>query len=245
MPLRDFPKRHIGPRDAEVESMLKVIGVSAIDELIDKTIPAQIRLKKPLDLAETKSEHWYLRELKKLSLKNKLYRSYIGMGYYNTIVPPAVQRNVLENPGWYTAYTPYQSEISQGRLEALLNFQTMVMDLTKMEMANASLLDEATAAAEAMSMFYALRNRDAEKRGANQFFVSAQCFPQTIDVMRTRAVPMGIDLIVGDHDTFKFNDKVFGVLVQYPNSKGNAEDYRAFTKAAHDHDAKVAVATDL
>ena len=245
MPLRDFPKRHIGPRDADVVSMLKTIGVGSIDELIDKTIPAQIRMKKPLDLAETKSEHWYLRELKKLSLKNKVYRTYIGMGYYNTIVPPAIQRNVLENPGWYTAYTPYQSEIAQGRLEALLNFQTMVMDLTKMDMANASLLDEATAAAEAMSMFYALRSRDAEKREANQFFVSAQCFPQTIDVIRTRAVPMGIELIIGDHNTFKFNDKVFGVLVQYPNSKGNAEDYRAFTKAAHDHDAKVAVASDL
>lgn len=245
MPLRDFPKRHMGPREADVEAMLETIGINSIDELIDKTIPAQIRMKKPLDISETKSEHWYLRELKKLSLKNKLFRTYIGMGYYNTVVPSVVQRNVLENPGWYTAYTPYQSEIAQGRLEALLNFQTMVMDLTKMELANASLLDEATAAAEAMGMFYALRSRAAEKRGANQFFVSAQCFPQTIDVLKTRAVPLGIELIIGDHNTFKFNDKVFGVLVQYPNGKGSVEDYRKFAEAAHANEALVAVAADL
>src|SRR5690554_8211973 len=219
MPLRDFPKRHIGPRDAEVESMLKVIGVSAIDELIDKTIPAQIRLKKPLDLAETKSEHWYLRELKKLSLKNKLYRSYIGMGYYNTIVPPAVQRNVLENPGWYTAYTPYQSEISQGRLETLLNFQTMVMDLTGMEMANASLLDETTAASEAMLMFYNSRLRSDIKEGRNKFFVSCYCYPQTIAVVEGRAKALNIEIVLADPNEFDLNDKaLFGALIQYPDA---------------------------
>ncbi len=245
MPLRDFPKRHIGPREADAQEMLNTIGLSTIDELIEKTIPAQIRLKKPLDLHGSRSEHWYLRELEKLAAKNKVYRSYIGMGYNNTIVPPAIQRNVLENPGWYTAYTPYQSEIAQGRLEALLNFQTMVMDLTKMEMANASLLDEATAAAESMTMFYALRSRDAQKRGANKFFVSAQCYPQTIDVLRTRAVPMGIELIIGDHNNFNFNENVFGALIQYPDATGNAADYRKFVEAAHENSTLVAVATDL
>lgn len=245
MPLRDFPKRHIGPREADAREMLETIGVNSMDELIDKTIPEQIRLKTPLDLPGSRSEHWYLRQLEELAAKNKIYRSYIGMGYYNTIVPPAIQRNVLENPGWYTAYTPYQSEIAQGRLEALLNFQTMVMDLTQMEMANASLLDEATAAAEAMHMFYALRSRDAKKRGANQFFVSAQCFPQTIDVLRTRAVPMDIEIILGDHKDFHFNENVFGALIQYPDATGNAEDYRQFVKDAHANDTKVCVATDL
>lgn len=245
MPLRDFPKRHIGPRDAEAREMLEFMGLSSVDELIDKTIPKEIRLKKPLDLPGSRSEHWYLRQLQSLAAKNKMFRTYIGMGYYNTIVPPAIQRNVLENPGWYTAYTPYQSEIAQGRMEALLNFQTMVMDLTQMELANASLLDEATAAAEAMSMFYALRSREAQKRGAHQFFVSAQCYPQTIDVIRTRAVPLGIELILGDPEDFRFNENVFGALVQYPDATGNAMDYRKFVEAAHANDTLVAVATDL
>lgn len=245
MPLRNFPKRHIGPRDADAQEMLETLGLDSVDELIDRTIPAHIRLKKPLDLPGSRSEHWYLRQLEMLAAKNKIYRSYIGMGYYNTIVPPAIQRNVLENPGWYTAYTPYQSEIAQGRLEALLNFQTMVMDFTGMEMANASLLDEATAAAEAMHMFFALRSRDAIKHGANQFFVSAQCFPQTIDVLRTRAVPMGIELILGDHRNFKFNEKVFGALIQYPDATGNVCDYRDFVDNAHTNETKVAVASDL
>lgn len=245
MPLRNFPKRHIGPRDAEAQEMLETIGLNTIDELIDKTIPSQIRLKEPLDLPGSRSEHWYLRQLEALASKNKIYRSYIGMGYYNTIVPPAIQRNVLENPGWYTAYTPYQSEIAQGRLEALLNFQTMVMDLTQMEMANASLLDEATAAAEAMHMFFALRSRAAQKRGANQFFISAQCYPQTIDVLRTRATPMGIELILGDPEDFHLNEKVFGALVQYPDATGNVVDYRKFVEEAHANETLVVVASDL
>jgi glycine dehydrogenase len=225
--------------------MLQTIGVSSIDELIDLTVPKEIRLKKPLDLPGSKSEHWYLRELEKLAAKNKLFRSYIGMGYYNTIVPPAIQRNVLENPGWYTSYTPYQSEIAQGRLEALINFQTMVMDLTGMEIANASLLDEATAAAEAMNMFYALRSREAVKREANIFFVETNTFPQTIDVLKTRAIPMGIELIIGDHRSFNFNDRVFGALIQYPDNSGNAIDYRKFVESAHANDTKVVVAADL
>ncbi len=245
MPLRDFPKRHIGPREHEVEEMLQSIGVESLDALIDLTVPSNIRLPKPLELSGSRSEHWYLRELKTLAAKNKVYRTYMGMGYYNTIVPPAIQRNVLENPGWYTAYTPYQSEIAQGRLEALLNFQTMVTDLTGMEIANASLLDEATAAAEAMGMLYSARSRDAAKRGANIFYVSAQCFPQTIDVLKTRAIPMGIELIIGNHREFKFNDKVFGALLQYPDATGEVCDYREFVKAAHAHETGVVVATDL
>ncbi len=245
MPLRDFPKRHIGPRERDAEAMLEYMGYKNFDDLIDKTIPAKIRMKGELDLPSSRSEHWYLRELKALAAKNRPFRSYIGMGYYNTIVPPAIQRNILENPGWYTAYTPYQSEIAQGRLEALLNFQTMVMDLTGMELANASLLDEATSAAEAMSMFYAMRSRDAVKRGANRFFVSGLCFPQTIDVLKTRATPLGIELVVGDAETFKFDDMVFGALVQYPDSTGGVTNYEAFTKRAHEAGSLVAVAADL
>ncbi len=245
MPLRNFPKRHIGPRDAEVKEMMATIGYDSLDELIDKTVPAEIRLKAPLDLPSSRSEHWYLRELEKLAQKNDVFRSYIGMGYYNTIVPPAIQRNVLENPGWYTAYTPYQSEIAQGRLEALINFQTMVMDFTAMEIANASLLDEATAAAEAMSMFFATRSRQAVKAGANRFFVSENCFPQTIDVIKTRAVPMDIELIIGNHKDFNMTDSFFGALLQYPDGIGSAEDYRKFVNQAHELGAKVAVASDL
>jgi glycine dehydrogenase len=245
MPLRNFPKRHIGPRDAQVKEMLNTIGYDSLDELIDKTVPSAIRLKKPLDLPSSRSEHWYLRELEGLAKKNDLFRSYIGMGYYNTIVPPAIQRNVLENPGWYTAYTPYQSEIAQGRLEALINFQTMVMDLTAMEIANASLLDEATAAAEAMNMFYSTRSREAVKAGANRFFVSERCFPQTIDVIKTRAVPMGIELIIGNHEDFNMTDAFFGALLQYPDGFGDVLDYRGFVKQAHKVEAKVVVATDL
>jgi glycine dehydrogenase len=180
-----------------------------------------------------------------MAAKNQVFRSYIGMGYYGTIVPAAIQRNVLENPGWYTAYTPYQSEISQGRLEALLNFQTMVTDLTAMELSNASLLDEATAAAESMAMFFAMRSRDAVKNGANQFFVSSQCFPQTIDVVKTRAIPMGIDVIIGDIHNFNFSESVFGCLLQYPDATGNVEDLKAVVSEAHKYDCKVGVAADL
>jgi len=245
MPLRDFPKRHIGPREHQVKEMLNVIGCNSLDELINKTVPSQIRLKNPLDLPSSRSEHWYLRELESLAKKNEVYRSYIGMGYYNTIVPPAIQRNVLENPGWYTAYTPYQSEIAQGRLEALINFQTMVMDLTSMEIANASLLDEATAAAEAMSMFYSTRSRKAAKAGTNRFFVSENCFPQTIDVLKTRAIPLGIELIIGNHEDFNLTENFFGALLQYPNGVGNVEDYRQFVEKAKKVEARIAVASDL
>jgi glycine dehydrogenase len=240
-----FVSRHNGPREHEVKSMLKKIGVSSIDELIDQTVPKHIRLKKPLNIAPAMSEYQYLKHLKALGKKNKVFRSYIGLGYYNNILPAVIQRNILENPGWYTAYTPYQAEIAQGRLEALLNFQTMVMDLTAMPIANASLLDEATAAAEALFMFYSNRSKDKIKNNANKFFVSNTCFPQTIDVVKTRAVPYGIELVIADVKTFKPDDSYFGVLIQYPDVNGEASDYKNFVADAKAKDIQVAVATDL
>ena len=225
-----FEYRHIGPGKSEVETMLSKIGVASIDALIDETIPAAIRLKKPLDLPPAQSEYEYLTQLKIFSQKNKVFKSYIGLGYNNCVVPPAIQRNVFENPGWYTAYTPYQAEIAQGRLEALLNFQTMVMDLTGMEIANASLLDEATAAAEAMIMFYNNRSRDAVKRDVKQFFVSKDCYPQTLALLTTRATPLGIELLIGDHKTFEFTENIFGGILQYPDINGKVNDYNAFVK---------------
>lgn len=241
----NFTRRHIGPSDADTKAMLKIIGVSSVDELIEQTIPSSIRLKKPLNIGAGLSEFEYHRHLKSLGAKNKVFRSYIGLGYNGTITPPVIQRNILENPGWYTAYTPYQAEIAQGRLEALLNFQTMIMDLTAMPLANASLLDEATAAAESMMLLHANRSRDAVKRNANKFFVSELCFPQTIDLLKTRSAPVGIELIIGDHRTFEFNDMVFGAVLQYPDINGEIQDYRAFADKAHAAGAGVAVAADL
>jgi glycine dehydrogenase len=240
-----FVSRHNGPRGQEITSMLQKIGVKNIDELINQTVPANIRLKKPLNVAPALSEYQYLRHLKALGKKNKAFRSYIGLGYYNTILPAVIQRNVLENPGWYTAYTPYQAEIAQGRLEAILNFQTMVMDLTAMPIANASLLDESTAAAEAVFMFYSNRSKNKIKAGANKFFVSNTVFPQTIDVIKTRSEPIGVEMVVGDVHTFKFDDSYFGVLLQYPDINGEVEDYRSFTASCKQHEIQVAVATDL
>ncbi len=240
-----FSKRHIGPSENDVKEMLAATGVSTIDQLIDQVIPSAIRLKKPLNLPDGLSEFEYLRELEKVAAKNKVFRSCIGLGYSGTILPPVIQRNILENPGWYTAYTPYQAEISQGRLEALLNFQTMVMDLTAMPMANASLLDESTAAAEAMFMLYGNRSRDAVKRNANKFFVSSTCFPQNIDLLVTRSAPLGIELLIGDAKTFSFTEEFFGALLQYPDLNGEINDYKKFTNAAHAVGAGVAVATDL
>lgn len=240
-----FVNRHNGPRAAEVAEMLKKIGVSSVDELIDQTVPSAIRLKKPLNVAPALSEYQYLKHLKAIGKKNKVFRSYLGLGYYNSIIPSVIQRNVLENPGWYTAYTPYQAEIAQGRLEALLNFQTTVMDLTAMPIANASLLDEATAAAEAMFMFFSNRSRDKQKNNANKFFVSQNCFPQTIDVVRTRAVPMGIELVTGDEKTISFDDTFFGALIQYPDINGEVNDYKNFVATAHSKEVQVCVASDL
>ncbi len=225
--------------------MLKKINAPTLDALIDQTIPAAIRLKAPLNLPEGLSEHAYLQHLRGIAAKNKLYKSYIGLGYYDTIVPPVIQRNVLENPGWYTAYTPYQAEIAQGRLEALLNFQTMIVDLTGMEIANASLLDEATAAAEAMTMLHGLRTRDAAAAGKNSFFVSHECFPQTIELLKTRAKPLGIELVIGDFKTVTLNDKLYGALLQYPAANGVIHDYADFVTRAKEHGMTVAVAADI
>ncbi len=240
-----FVRRHIGPSAEETALMLQQVGVSSVDELIAQTIPSAIRLEKPLQVEKGLSEFEYQQHLKELAGRNKSFRTYIGLGYYGTIVPAVIQRNVLENPGWYTAYTPYQAEIAQGRLEAILNFQTMVMDLTAMEIANASLLDEATSAAEAMAMFFNNRDREAVKRGANVFFVSDECFPQTIEVLKTRALPLGIELQVGNFRTLSWNDQVFGALLQYPARDGEVHDYREFTAQAKANGTQVAVAADI
>ncbi len=225
--------------------MLRKIDAPTLDALIAQTVPAAIRLKKPLNLPEGMSEYAYLQHLRGIAAKNKLFKSYIGLGYYNTILPPVIQRNILENPGWYTAYTPYQAEIAQGRLEALLNFQTMIVDLTGMEIANASLLDEATAAAEAMTMLHGLRTREAADQGKNSFFVSNECFPQTIALLKTRAKPLGIDLVIGDFKTVTLNEKLYGALLQYPTADGTAHDYADFVKRAKEHGMTIAVAADI
>jgi glycine dehydrogenase len=244
----NFSARHIGPDAAARRAMLDVIGVPTLDALIDEAIPPGIRLKAPLALPDGLSEHRYLRELRTTAARNQVFTSHIGLGYYGTVTPSVIVRNVLENPGWYTPYTPYQAEIAQGRLEGLLNFQTMVADLTGMEIANASLLDEATAAAEAMTMLHRV-NAKAGQAGrageAPQFFVANSCFPQTIDVLRTRAEPMGFELVVGDPETVQFTPDIFGALVQTPDEAGCVRDLRAFISRAHDAGVLVAVATDL
>ncbi len=245
MALDKFVSRHNGPRENEIPEMLKVIGVSSLDNLIDQTVPAAIRLTKPLDLPEAMSEYEYTNYLKKLGAKNSIYRSFIGMGYYGTAVLPVVVRNVLENPAWYTSYTPYQAEISQGRLEALLNFQTMVSEITGMELANASLLDEATAGAEAMIMMFNSRSRAAAKEGINKLFVDNNIFPQTLDVIVTRAEPLGIEVVTGDFREHKIDRSFFGAIVQYPAADGSIADYSTFVGSVHDSEALVAVATDL
>ena len=240
-----FVTRHIGPRNQEISKMLDKIGIKSLDELIDKTIPESIKFKEPLDLPEGMSEYDYLKYIRKIAAKNKVFKSYIGMGYYGTILPPVIQRNILENPGWYTSYTPYQAEISQGRLEALLIFQTVITDLTRMEIANASLLDEATAAAESMIMMFNTRTRESVKRGTNKFFVDENIFPQTLDVLKTRSKPLGINLVAGKYKKLKWDDKLFGILVQYPDNDGEIRDYSQLTKEAHENDILVAVAADI
>lgn len=240
-----FLNRHIGPRDHEVAEMLKVTGAHTLDELIDKTIPREIRLKKPLKLPQPLSEHEYLNHLRSIGQKNKMFRSFIGQGYYGVATLPVIIRNVLENPSWYTSYTPYQAEISQGRLEALLNFQTMIIELTGMEIANASLLDEATAAAEAMIMMFNLRPKAAVNSGANKFFVEEDIFPQTLDVLMTRALPLNIELVTGKYTKAVFNDSYFGAIIQYPTSSGQVRDYRSFVDLAHKSGMLVGVAADL
>ncbi|MFC5282253.1 aminomethyl-transferring glycine dehydrogenase [Pedobacter alpinus] len=236
-----FENRHIAPNEQDTQAMLKTIGVANIDELIDQTVPKNIRLKQPMNLPAVKSEFEYLNKLRVTASKNKVFKSYIGQGYYDVIVPGVIQRNILENPGWYTQYTPYQAEIAQGRLQALLNFQTMVLDLTGMQIANASLLDEGTAAAEAMFMQYSLR----KKTEAKTYFISEEVFPQTIDILRTRAQPYGINLVIGNHQNIELTDDMFGALVQYPAAHGEVYNYKAFADAAHQKDIKLTVAADL
>ncbi|HPS26663.1 MAG TPA: aminomethyl-transferring glycine dehydrogenase [Bacteroidales bacterium] len=241
----NFVKRHNGPRGKEIEQMLQKIGVSSIDELIDQTIPQSIRLKNPMNLPEGMNEYEFLNHLKDIASRNKIYKNFIGLGYYGTITPGVITRNILENPGWYTSYTPYQAEISQGRLEALLNYQTVISDLTAMPIANASLLDEGTAAAEAMIMFFNGRSRDQVKNNANKFFVSKCVFPQTYEVLKTRSKPLGIELVIGNFREINLDNTFFGALLQYPTSYGKIFNYAGFVEQAHSMNVHVAVATDL
>ncbi len=238
--LPQFARRHIGPGPEDTRSMLELLGFADVDSFMDRVVPESIRTSKPLEVGEGRSEHEALAEFRRIASQNRICRSYIGLGYYDCITPPVIQRNILEEPGWYTQYTPYQPEISQGRLEALLNFQTMVSDLTGLDIANASLLDEGTAAAEAMYMSRALSQSEPQA-----YFVSEDCFPQTIEVVKTRAWALGVRVIVGDHRQFDFSDPVFGVLVQYPARDGEIHDYSAFVEQAHRAGALVAVAADL
>jgi glycine cleavage system P protein (glycine dehydrogenase) len=240
-----FARRHIGPNKTETQEMLKIIGEDTLESLVDETIPSGIRLEKPLNLQEPVSEYRFLEDLSKIAQRNMVFKSYIGLGYYDCITPGVIRRNVFENPGWYTQYTPYQAEISQGRLEALLNFQTMISELTKMEVANASLLDEGTAAAEAMTMLARLRSKSVLDRNANVFFVSERCFPQTIDVLKTRADALEIELMIGDHRGLEFGNRIFGAFVQYPDESGEVFDFADFIESAHKSEASVAVAADL
>ncbi len=245
-PIDGFARRHIGPTPTEIHQMLDVLGINSLDDLIDKTVPAAIRIQQPLELLAAKSEYAALAELKEIAAKNQVFRSYIGTGYHDCITPPVIGRNILENPGWYTAYTPYQAEIAQGRLEALLNFQTMIVDLTGLEIANASLLDEGTAAAEAMAVSYGVCNTSttlSDRRSA--FFVAQDCHPQTIEVVQTRAKPLGIEVIVGDHRDFKCDRTIFGALLQYPATDGAIYNYRDFIASAHEIGALVTVAADI
>lgn len=240
-----FSSRHIGPNKTEQKEMLQAIGVDSLDQLIYETLPDDIKLEKPFKLETAMSEQEYLVHIHNLSKKNKVYKTYIGLGYHPTILPAVIQRNILENPGWYTAYTPYQAEIAQGRLEALLNFQTMIADLTGMELANASLLDESTAAAEAMSLLFAVRSREQKKANVCKFFVSEATLPQTLSVLQTRALPIGIELVIGDEKVFDFSSEFFGALLQYPGKHGQITDIKTFIENANSNQIKVAVAADI
>ena len=245
MNTESFLIRHIGPRDEDIKKMLKVIKAKSLDELIDQTLPNDIKLKENIKLDKPLSESEYLTHLKKISALNKVFKSYIGLGYNRSYLPAVIQRNILENPGWYTAYTPYQAEISQGRMEALLNFQTMITDLTGMEISNASLLDESTAAAEAMTLLYAIRDRDQKKNNVSRFFVSKDVFPQTLSVLNTRSKPIGIELVVGNIEDFKFDSTFFGALIQYPGASGEIKNIDSFISKCISNNIKTAVAADI
>jgi len=240
-----FALRHLGPRESDLNHMFKTVGVESLDQLIFETIPDDIRLKNDLNLDEPMTEYEYLAHIQELGKKNKVFKSYIGLGYHPAIVPAVIQRNIFENPGWYTAYTPYQAEIAQGRLEAILNFQTTVIELTGMEIANASLLDEGTAAAEAMALLFDVRTRDQKKNNVTKFFVSEEILPQTLSVLQTRSTPLNIELVVGNHETFDFSTEFFGAILQYPGKYGQVYDYAGFIAKAAENEIKVAVAADI
>ena len=240
-----FALRHIGPRKEDLQKMLDTVGAQSMEELINQTIPNDIRLEKDLTLDMAMSEQQYLEHIGELATKNQVFKTYMGLGYHQAITPPVIQRNILENPGWYTAYTPYQAEIAQGRLEALLNYQTMITDLTGMELANASLLDESTAAAEAMALLFAVRERQQKKDGVNKFFVSEDILPQTLSLLQTRATPIGIELVIGDHEAFDFSSEFFAAILQYPGKSGKVYDFRSFVADANKNQIKVAVAADI
>jgi len=242
---QEYPSRHIGPRADEIDEMLSVVGVESMEQLIDETVPSNIRLPELPDTGRGMTEFEFLNHVRSLAEKNQVWRSYIGLGYYGTVTPSVILRNVLENPGWYTQYTPYQAEISQGRLEGLLNFQTMVLDLTGMEIANASLLDESTAAAEAMAMLYRLRSSAQNKAGAVDFWVAEEVFPQTLAVLKNRALPLGINLKIAPAMEIKFDETSFGALLQYPSARGDVKDYRSLIRDAHARNNKVVMAADL
>ena len=245
MKRNSFAYRHIGPKAVDVDQMLSTIGLDSIDTLIEQTIPKAIRAEKELDLSESMTEAEFAEHIAALGEMNSIFKTYIGMGYHPTVLPGVIQRNILENPGWYTAYTPYQAEIAQGRLEALMNYQTMVVDLTGMELANASLLDEATAVAEAMSMFFGAMPRNKKKTGAHKFFVDQNTFPQSRTLLKTRAQPIGVELVFGDYTSFEATDDFFGAMLQYPNSDGSVEDYRAFAAQCNQANIQLVVAADL
>ena len=240
-----FALRHIGPRETDLQHMLKTVGVDSLEQLVYETLPDDIRLKAPLDLEPEMSEYEYLNHIHALGNKNKVFKSYIGLGYHAAVVPAAIQRNVFENPGWYTAYTPYQAEIAQGRLEALLNFQTTVIELTGMEIANASLLDESTAAAEAMGLLFDVRTREQKKNNVCKLFVSEEILPQTLSVLQTRSEPIGVELVIGNHENFDFSDEFFAAILQYPGKYGQVHDYASFISEAKAKNIKVAVAADI
>ena len=240
-----FALRHIGPRESDLQHLFKTIGVDSLEQLIAETIPADIRLKKDLELDAPMTEFEYLSHIQELGSKNKVFKSYIGLGYHPAAIPAVIQRNIFENPGWYTAYTPYQAEIAQGRLEAILNYQTTIIELTGMEISNASLLDEGTAAAEAMALLFDVRTRDQKKNNTNKLFVSEEILPQTLSVLQTRATPKGIELVVGNHETFDFSSDFFAAILQYPGKFGQVNDYAGFIAKAHAKEIKVAVAADL
>ena len=240
-----FALRHLGPRESDLQHLFTTIGVDSLDQLIAETIPNDIRLKKDLELDAPMTEFEYLSHIQELGSKNKVFKSYIGLGYHPAAIPAVIQRNIFENPGWYTAYTPYQAEIAQGRLEAILNYQTTIIELTGMEIANASLLDEGTAAAEAMALLFDVRSRDQKKNNVNKFFISEEILPQTLSVLQTRATPKGIELVIGNHETFDFSSDFFGAMLQYPGKFGQINDYASFIANAHANEIKVAVAADL